>query len=412
MLHKYLIPVLFLVACTGISVYAQQAYTVKTLPNPKQLDGGYVSNPDGILSEAEVMQLNGVAARLEEESTAQIAIVIVQSIGEENPKDFATELFSYWGIGQADVDNGLLIFSVLDQRRTEFETGYGMEGILPDVACYRIGMQELVPYFREGQYGQGLINTLIRIKTTLESPEALAEIRSETGLSNSKPVFHPFPGLPAALGWYIWVNAFFHLLLLFWLVYTTFSKQDLYDRYRAVRWVYSFAFIILFPVPYLLVYFYLKYRLNYLRNHPRYGKESGLPMHKLSEAEDDAFLEYGQITEEEIGSVDYDVWVTDDQKEVLILRYTTRFTKYSNCPKCNYRTYYHSHSKVIQAATYSHSGLSEQTFLCKNCHYNQVKRVVIPKKTRSSSGGSFGSSGGGSSWGGGRSGGGGAGVSW
>ncbi|MHC4379027.1 MAG: TPM domain-containing protein, partial [Planctomycetota bacterium] len=137
----------------AVAAMAQTAYTIENLPNPKDNGSGYVSDPDGILNAQDRSTLDALCSQLEQNSTAQVAIVIVNSIGQENPKDFATRLFNHWGIGQADVDNGLLVFSVMDQRRTEFETGYGLEGVLPDVICYRIGMQELVPYFREGDYG-------------------------------------------------------------------------------------------------------------------------------------------------------------------------------------------------------------------------------------------------------------------
>ncbi|MBX7057890.1 MAG: TPM domain-containing protein [Leptospirales bacterium] len=37
-------------------------------------------------------------------------------------------------IGKRGKDNGLLVLPILDQRRVEIETGYGMEGDVPDVA--------------------------------------------------------------------------------------------------------------------------------------------------------------------------------------------------------------------------------------------------------------------------------------
>ena len=137
-------------------------------------------------------------------------------------------------------------------------------------------------------------------------------------------------------------------------------------------------------------------------------------MHKLSEEEEDDFLESGQITEEELRSVDYDVWVTEDASDYLILAYPRRFTKYSTCPKCKFRAYHHEDTRVIQHATYSSSGKMEKLHACKNCHYQHRKLITIPRKTRSSSGGGggFGGGGGGSSFGGGSSGGGGAGASW
>jgi uncharacterized protein len=403
---------LLLAICLGaVAAYSQRAYTPETIPDPKRAGSGYVSNPDAIISTAEVAELNNLIAALEETATAQIAVVIVNSIGQEDPKDFATRLFERWGIGQAGKDNGLLIFTVMDQRRTEFETGYGLEGVLPDAVCYRIGMQELVPHFREGQYGQGLLAAVRRIKATLEDPAALEEIRLERQPRSARS---PIPGTPPVLGWYLAINGLFHLILLIWLIYTATSKQDLYDRYRSVRRVYSAFFIFLFPIPYLALYFYLRRHLRYLREHPRYSTTTGKLMHKLSEKEDDAFLDSGQVTEEEIGSVDYDVWVTDEEDDVLILRYARRFSKYSACPKCQYRTYCHERTRTIRAATYSHSGQQEVIHSCKNCNYVERRLVTIPKKQRSSGGGgSFGGgSSGGGSWGGGRSGGGGGGVRW
>jgi len=161
---RWLVFALFIAFTSAVS--AQSAYTVDNLPNPKDNGGGYLSDPDNILDPNDQAVLESLCRELEQNSTAQFAIVIVNSIGQENPKDFATRLFNSWGIGQADVDNGLLIFSVMDQRRTEFETGYGLEGVLPDAICCRIGMQELVPYFREGDYGAGLIAATQRFKTT------------------------------------------------------------------------------------------------------------------------------------------------------------------------------------------------------------------------------------------------------
>jgi uncharacterized protein len=135
-------------------------------------------------------------------------------------------------------------------------------------------------------------------------------------------------------------------------------------------------------------------------------------MHKLHEVEDDRYLELGQVVEEHLGSVDYDVWITEDEEDILILPYKKRWSKYKACPKCQFRTYALSDTNVLRNATYSHSGKKEVIHTCKNCNYRNRRIVVIPKKTRSSGGGGSFGGGGGSSFGGGSSGGGGAGVSW
>lgn len=401
------------IAClSAISLAAQDfTYTVEDVPNPKDQGNGYVSDRNHLLSEDAITQLNLLLASMENNSTAQMAVVVVPSIGEEVPKDFATRLFQHWGIGQKGADNGLLLLIVTDQRRAEIETGYGLEGLLPDIVCLRILLEELVPRFQQQDYDGGVIGVVKRVKALLEDPEALAELRAALDPQRGWPRvmgerIHP------ALYWYGIVALFFGLGVVLWLLITLFNKEDLYDKYRHIRYATLLVFVFLFPIPYLFLYFILKGVLNRLRNQRRFSKVNGLPMHKLTEAEDDAYLEKGQVTEEILGSVDYDVWVTDDGSDVLVLSYAKTFSKYQPCPECKFRTYHKASSTVLQHATYSSSGSMEVIHECKNCNYRKRALVVIPMKTHSSSGSSSGGGGGGGSWGGGSSGGGGAGASW
>ncbi|MEM6377151.1 MAG: TPM domain-containing protein [Bacteroidota bacterium] len=386
-------------------------YTVESVPNPKVRGGGYVSNPDNIISPTDVSRLNSLLTEMENNTTAQVAVVIVQSIGEANPKDFTHELFNKWGIGQADVDNGLLVFTVMDQRRTEFETGYGLEGVLPDVVCYRIGMQELVPEFKEGRYGDGLIKAVERIKLTLEDPAAAEEITSNPNVRvNPYADGHVLSKGAVALLVYAGLTLLLSIYFIGRIINALRGREELYDKYLDLKKVHFGIFLFLIPLPYIFIYIFLNRKLKHLRYHPRFSRDTGEPLRLLSEEEEDDYLDAGQITEEEIGSVDYDVWANDAGNDLLILRYKKRFSQYSACPQCNYQTFYHAHTHTILPATYSSSGKQRVVYECKNCHHQKVDIKVIPRKTRSSSSG--GSGGGGSSFGGGSSGGGGAGVSW
>ncbi|HKK74148.1 MAG TPA: TPM domain-containing protein [Saprospiraceae bacterium] len=394
----------------GASLLAQ--YTPESVPNPKRQGRGYVSNPDNIISPTDVARLNRLLTEMEDSTTAQVAVVIVQSIGGANPKDFAHELFNLWGIGQAETDNGLLVFTVMDQRRTEFETGYGLEGVLPDVVCYRIGMQELVPEFKEGRYGEGLVKAVERIKLTLEDPEAAEEISANPNIRSN-----PYQSRRMLSRVRLFLLIYGTIALLFTVVTVgrisniIRSREELYDKYLDLRKLHYGIYFLLIPIPYILIYIFIRRRLKQLRYQPRYSRETGAPMQLISEAEEDAYLEAGQITEEEIGSVDYDVWATDEAEELMILRYKKRFTKYKGCPNCSYIAYYHAFSKTVKHPTYSSTGRKKVVHRCKNCNYEDLSYRTIPKKTRSSSSGG-GSGGGSSSFGGGSSGGGGAGVSW
>ena len=126
----------------------------------------------------------------------------------------------------------------------------------------------------------------------------------------------------------------------------------------------------------------------------------------VSDSDDDAMLNQGQVTEERIGSVDYDVWKCPSCSHQFILRYAKWLSQYGKCPQCSNRTK-SSTETVITAATTSHSGTARVVERCAFCSYANEFTKTLPRITESSSSSSSGSSGG-SSFGGGSSGGGGA----
>ena len=97
-----------------LSLCAQTAWTVKTVPNTR-LEGNdiHVSDPDGFLSDSAEMNINTALCAIRDK--ADVFVVTLATIGEAEPRHFATELFNYWGIGDAATDNGVLLLFVEDQ---------------------------------------------------------------------------------------------------------------------------------------------------------------------------------------------------------------------------------------------------------------------------------------------------------
>ena len=126
----------------------------------------------------------------------------------------------------------------------------------------------------------------------------------------------------------------------------------------------------------------------------------------ISDSEDNALLQLGQVKEEQIGSVDYDVWKCPSCAHQFTLRYAKWLSSYDKCPQCSNRTK-SSTETVITAATTSHSGSARVVETCAFCAFTNEFTKVLPRISESSSSSSSGSSGG-SSFGGGSSGGGGA----
>jgi len=198
--------------------------------------------------------------------------------------------------------------------------------------------------------------------------------------------------------------------------------KDYYVRYNLIKPFTFILFPVLFPIPFLLLFFVTKKLMERWRETPRISQK-GKIMHKLDEKQDDKYLSSGQVSEEKVKSIDYDVWIADETGEILILAYKRWFSSYSQCPKCGFKTYNLEYDKVIDEATYTSDGMGERKYSCEHCNYSNVTRYTIPKKQETSTtssnysgdsswGGSSSFGGGGSSWGGGSSGGGGAGSSW
>lgn len=145
-------------------------YTLETIPNTRLADRyNYVSNPDGIISPTDVQQINRLLRTLEDSLGIEVAVVAVESIGDNDARDFATDLFKQWGIGKKEDDNGLLIQLVTEpvQRSIVFETGYGLEGVLPDAICYRIQQRYMIPDMREGDYSSGMVKGVAAVRDYL-----------------------------------------------------------------------------------------------------------------------------------------------------------------------------------------------------------------------------------------------------
>jgi uncharacterized protein len=420
---------LLLLSLIFVSSFHAQFETAKEVPNPKSVGKSYVSNPDEILTANTVQQIDEYLSELEESDGFQVAIVCVNSIGQNVPKDFATDLASLWGIGNRGKDDGLLILLVKDQKRIEFETGYGTESILPDNLTQQIQQEVMLPYFKQNNYDLGMLSGVRGICNVLRgnglesNPEEQRLIDEEKARLYEKKATERDRNVLIGIGaWHILGVAIFLIALLI-IRY----KTDPYKKFNIIKNFGVWIWAILFPITHIFLVFLSKKLMERYRNQVRFSGRTNHLMHKLTEQEEDEFLTLGQQAEEIVKSVDYDVWVTESHDDFCILSYRPIFTKYTPCPKCRYRTYYKVYDKITISPTYSSAGQGEKKYTCENTnckHTDHTKYSIarLRKSSRTSGGAWIGSGGsgfsGGGSWGGGGSfgggsfGGGGSGSSW
>jgi len=116
----------------------------------------YVSDFAGLLKPDDKMTVTKFASELEKKTTAQLAVVTIKSTQPETIQGFSIRLFDQWKIGQKGKDNGALILIAVNDRKAWITTGYGLEGAIPDVIANKVVQERMIPYFKTGQFSQGI----------------------------------------------------------------------------------------------------------------------------------------------------------------------------------------------------------------------------------------------------------------
>ncbi len=136
--------------CIAVAVCAAApicAQAVKDLPQPTD----YVSDFAHVMSDSTKTQLDRLCGEVEREAHAQIAVVTVNTLNGEPVQQYAVELEDAWKVGSKGSDRGVIVLLAVKDRQRFIETGYGLEGILPDGKVGDIGRQ-MVPMLRNNDF--------------------------------------------------------------------------------------------------------------------------------------------------------------------------------------------------------------------------------------------------------------------
>lgn len=122
--------------------------------------------------------------------------------------------------------------------------------------------------------------------------------------------------------------------------------------------------------------FFIEKRLKALRYKPRISPKTGKAMKLLSEEEEDAYLDEGMQAEENVFSIDYDVWKDEETGYVKIERYAGHLHALQ-CPECNYQTFKVVREEILKTPTTTEEGELLKHFQCGYCGYKAKKNVTL-----------------------------------
>lgn len=390
----------------------------------------YVADPEGRLSSETRRAVNARLHALRDSTSAEVGVAIVPSIGDYSIEDFSEKVFTRWGLGKKDKDNGVLLLISPDSREVRIQTGYGSEGVLPDITCGNIIRTAVIPNMKDGCLDCAVDEATKMITRIMEDPVYAEELKSEqsdnySGLDEapvSKETVMGFLGIVAFILWVIAAWSYINDRIK--------TRKMNSQALKAQKWRSSLALLGFLSVGTLLAAlpFYLLALYHYRK--ARYGNHKcdncGGKSRLLKGDEAKAALTPSQQFEERLQSVHYDVHRCEKCGKTEVVPFPTKNTPYSYCPNCGTRAYHYVGSRQLRQPTYHADGVGVREYKCEYCGNRHDENYRIPKKdlaaaataaailgaTRHRGGGGFGGGGFGGGFGGGSTGGGGASGRW
>ena len=118
--------------------------------------GGFVSDFAGMLTLEERSALESKLRQFEQESSNEISVATIVTLGGDTVENFAEKLFQEWEIGKKKQDNGVLVLVAKEDRKIRIEGVYGLEGALTDAQSFAIIDQIMKPAFRANDFYGGI----------------------------------------------------------------------------------------------------------------------------------------------------------------------------------------------------------------------------------------------------------------
>ncbi|TSD02640.1 MAG: uncharacterized protein Athens071416_576 [Parcubacteria group bacterium Athens0714_16] len=146
----------------------------------------FVSDYAEILKPEEKLVLESKLSEFEKQTTNEIAVVTIKSLDGNTIENIAQEIFTQWGIGKKDKNNGVLLLISLEDRQTRIQTGYGVEPYLTDIGTSYIQSDVIAGEFKFGAYFSGINRAVDKMIEALGGQQIVPEGYSQ---NSNKPKF-------------------------------------------------------------------------------------------------------------------------------------------------------------------------------------------------------------------------------
>ena len=158
---RALIAILF-IAFQFNAVFAQGIQAVPALT-------ARVIDKTSTLSAAESSALESRLSAFEQETGAQVVVLMVMTTAPEDIASYANRVANTWKIGRKDVGDGLLLLVAKQDRKIRIEVAKSLEGAVPDLAAKRVIDEAITPHFKQGRFAAGIDAAISQISALIRS---------------------------------------------------------------------------------------------------------------------------------------------------------------------------------------------------------------------------------------------------
>jgi len=125
---------------------------------------GFVTDAAGLLTPEQKQAIEADLGAYRQATSNEIAIVTLPGLEGQPIEDVGLEIGRKWGVGSKAKNNGILIVIAKEERYARIDVGYGLEGAVPDIVAKGIIERDMVPRFRDGDYGGGITAAIDALK--------------------------------------------------------------------------------------------------------------------------------------------------------------------------------------------------------------------------------------------------------
>ncbi|MGI8957959.1 MAG: TPM domain-containing protein [Chthoniobacterales bacterium] len=177
-----------LLLIVGLAIFAGTLVALRAETMPSKPDR-YFNDYAGVVDKTAAADLNEQLAQFERDTSTQLLVAIYRSMqSESDVADYTQRIAQTWGVGQKGKNNGAVLFVFVADHQMFIQTGYGLEGALPDATAFDITHNLIAAYFKKEDYTGGLKAGVAAMMQAVRGEyKGTGKTRKEEG-GNSSPI--------------------------------------------------------------------------------------------------------------------------------------------------------------------------------------------------------------------------------